>query len=256
MNYWSESSAIIYAFSLLIQILCAVHVIRTGRSWYWLWLILFFPLIGTAVYIFIEILPDMPSYSLSGMGDRLLNFFQSGRELAVLQEKLELSDTVQNRCFLAEYYRKVGQPEKAVELYEECRQGVFKNDPVILFDLGVTLFQARQYVRTQAIFEELAATHPDYEITKRSLLYARTLQESGLEQEALKAYEASLEKASGEEARCRMAQLLEKTGQKEQALQTYQEILTRARYFSAARKKAQREWLQIAEAGIKRLSVL
>ena len=49
-------------FGLLIiavQIAFAVHVIRTGRQIFWIFLIVFVPLIGCLVYFFAEIMPEL-----------------------------------------------------------------------------------------------------------------------------------------------------------------------------------------------------
>ena len=46
-------------FSLLFSILLCVHVVRTGREMYWLWIILMFQPIGGAVYFFLNVVPDI-----------------------------------------------------------------------------------------------------------------------------------------------------------------------------------------------------
>ena len=37
--------------SLLAQIACAVHVVRTGRNYYWIYIVVFVPVVGMAVPI-------------------------------------------------------------------------------------------------------------------------------------------------------------------------------------------------------------
>ena len=44
---------------ILIQILCAVHCVRSGRNQGWLMLIIFLPLLGSGAYFFIEVLPGL-----------------------------------------------------------------------------------------------------------------------------------------------------------------------------------------------------
>ena len=45
--------------TVLLQIALAVHVVRTRRPFIWLFVILFFPLIGSAVYVIAEIIPEL-----------------------------------------------------------------------------------------------------------------------------------------------------------------------------------------------------
>ena len=42
-----------------LQIFMAVHVIRNGKTCWWISLILFFPLIGSLVYFFVEVMPTL-----------------------------------------------------------------------------------------------------------------------------------------------------------------------------------------------------
>jgi hypothetical protein len=45
--------------SLILQVALAVHVVRTGRSMMWLFIILFFPVVGSLIYLFAEVIPEM-----------------------------------------------------------------------------------------------------------------------------------------------------------------------------------------------------
>src|SRR5688572_13541578 len=43
---------------LLAQLACLIHVIRTGRPYWWLWVIFGFPLVGLAAYVLLEVRPS------------------------------------------------------------------------------------------------------------------------------------------------------------------------------------------------------
>ena len=49
----------ILILSVVLQIACAVHVVRTGRPMYWIFILLVFSYIAVAIYFFAEILPGM-----------------------------------------------------------------------------------------------------------------------------------------------------------------------------------------------------
>lgn len=42
-----------------MQVLFAIHVIRTGRNNYWLYLILMVPGMGCFIYFLVEVLPEV-----------------------------------------------------------------------------------------------------------------------------------------------------------------------------------------------------
>ena len=44
---------------VLAQITCAVHVVRTGRNYYWIYIVVFVPVVGMAAYFIAEMLPDL-----------------------------------------------------------------------------------------------------------------------------------------------------------------------------------------------------
>ena len=46
-------------FSLLIQIALCVHVYKTGRPYWWMWIILMASFVGALVYVLVEILPEL-----------------------------------------------------------------------------------------------------------------------------------------------------------------------------------------------------
>ena len=44
--------------TILLQIVLAVHVVRTRRPFIWIFLILIFPLLGSVIYIIAELIPE------------------------------------------------------------------------------------------------------------------------------------------------------------------------------------------------------
>jgi hypothetical protein len=245
----------LYSIVPLIQIVTAVHVIKTGRSWFWLWIILLFPLVGSAIYFIIEVLPDLRRGGSGDVVDRALNALQPERELKQLQEQLDIADTIENRRALADYYLRVDQPQKAIELYKSCLRGVFQNDPETTLALCSALVAAQLYDEAKTTLEELRTRAPSVEPSKRELLYARTLEGLGQESEAMSVYESLVDKYSSEvEAGCRLAQLAEKAGQTERAKLLYEDILKRAKRFAPHHRKSQQRWITLAQEGVKNLS--
>ena len=44
--------------TIILQIVLAVHVVRTHRPFVWIFLILIFPLLGSVIYIIAELIPE------------------------------------------------------------------------------------------------------------------------------------------------------------------------------------------------------
>src|SRR4051794_24785266 len=54
-----RSMPLLVLASLALQILCAIHVVRSGRPLYWIWLLLIGSYIAVAAYALIAVLPDL-----------------------------------------------------------------------------------------------------------------------------------------------------------------------------------------------------
>lgn len=50
---------LVFALSLLVQIALAAHAYRHGRTSPWVWIILFFPLVGSILYVFLFLAPSI-----------------------------------------------------------------------------------------------------------------------------------------------------------------------------------------------------
>jgi hypothetical protein len=79
------------------------------------------------------------------------------------------------------------------------------------------------------------------------LLYARALVESGRIDEALDEYQAVSDYFAGAEARVRWAMLLDALGRRGEAKTIYTNLLTQMRRAPKYVRKAQAEWIAIAE---------
>ena len=44
---------------ITLQILCGLHVVKTGRPLYWLFIIIIAPFLGCLIYFVAEMLPEM-----------------------------------------------------------------------------------------------------------------------------------------------------------------------------------------------------
>jgi len=83
------------ALGLLIlaaQVLCAIHVVRTGRPYWWLFLIVMVPAVGVIVYFVAELLPGL----LGSRGARqavsgAAKVFDPGRGVREAQRQVEIS---------------------------------------------------------------------------------------------------------------------------------------------------------------------
>lgn len=237
----------LYSLVPLIQVLTAIHAIKTGRSYYWLWIILFFPMVGTLVYLVVEVIPDFRQVPSRGALTTVLNAVQPDRELRLLKENLAFSNTVQNRKLLADYYLDHDLPTEAIEHYRECLRGVHAGDPSLSFNLAIAYCRIREFESARELLEDMARHHPIFQAADRDLILARILEEQGDDDRAIQVYQSLVAIHTGEEPRYRLACLYQKQGDLDRARSLFQEILTRSKRFTAYQRRTQKEWVTLAK---------
>jgi len=238
---------------LVLQVICALHAVKTGRTQTWLWIILFLPGIGCLVYFFAEILPHLQrSSAVRRVGVDLAMAVDPGRSVRQLEEELDIADTISNRRALAHGYLGAGRYDEAVELFRSCLKGAFEDDIGLSLELVHALFLNGAHRETKERLDKLDPAELGIRAPERNLLYARTLEQLDEQEAALAQYESILRQSSGEETRCRYALLLERTGQAEKARVVFHEILARARRSPRYYRRDQKAWIDLASQNLPR----
>lgn len=236
----------------IIQISFVIHVIKTKREIWWLFIIFFIPGLGCLAYFFIEVLPDLQrSRTVQKVGTDIANVVDPTRELRRLREQLEIADTVQNRQALAQGCVDARLYDEAIDLYKSCLEGIHKDDSYMVMELARAYFLRGSFEQARELLERLAELHPNFKPPGRHLLLAKTLEQQGEIENALKEYAELVEYFSGEEARCQYALLLKKSGQTGKATEVFKELLSNAKKSPSYYRQTQKEWIEIAMQNVK-----
>ena len=234
--------------SLAVQVLLIVHVVRTGRDMRWILLLLFLPGIGSLIYFFIEVLPDLRGNLTARRTVRTVgHMIDPARNLRTAQLEYERNPSVGTATRLGEALIASGKPEEAITICEQARSGVFEDDPTILSTLASAHFAKQEYEAAIAALDRLRAANPDFHSPDGHLLYARALEAAGHDERARKEYEAVGRYYPGVEARLRHALLEKRLGHTQAAHEMLKRILDDARLAPRHFRKAQREWIDRAK---------
>jgi hypothetical protein len=239
---------------IIVQIALIVHVLRTGRPIFWAFVLFFAPLIGSAVYFFVELLPDLSGDPKTrNTLRRIRKSLDPRADIRKLEKQHELSGSVDAARHLAGELIANGQFAAAIEHYQGALTGMYESDPDLLLGLAEAQFGNEEFIQSKETLERLAARNPDFRSANGHLLYARALEHCGDIDEALREYEAASAYYAGAEAKCRFAKLLEQQGQTERALEFFRDILLTADLAPRHFQRAQKVWISNANEGIKRL---
>jgi hypothetical protein len=237
--------------SVIVQALLIIHVLKTGRDFRWIFLLIFLPGIGPLIYVIMEILPGITG----GLGARRAarrvgKLVDPGRSLRQHQLDYERSRNVDTATRLANELVREGRYDDAIKVCEESRGGVFADDPTLLMALASARFAKREFGKAIETLDELRAKNPQFRSSDGHLLYARALDEDGRMAKAIEEYEALARYYPGAEARIRLAQLHDKSGDAETAQRLFRQIIEDARLAPKHFQRAQREWIDIAKKAV------
>jgi hypothetical protein len=226
--------------SLIIQATLIIHVIRTGRPSWWIFLILFAPGIGSGIYILLEILPGtgiLPS--LRKAEQKVVKAMDPTRELRAAQDAFDLAPTVGNRMRLADASVEMGDFANAEMLYSDCLAGQFVDDPSALLGHARTLVELGRNEEALNRINQLRVL--GREGATEALVYARAAEALGQHDDAHDAYAFAAPRIPTLEAQARYIRFLRLVGKDVDATRELQEFDVRLsrvpRHFQADARK-------------------
>ncbi len=245
---------VFWAYPLLSFVLMAVnlffivHAIKTGRPYYWVWIIFVMPVLGALAYFIIELRPSVRPIDWKELRWR---FAGPQTRLAVLSELVDGSPTVKNRMRLAREYESQSQWPEAANTYRECLTGVFDNDPRLLICLASALLENREFERAY----EIAASIPeqrDFKLDEdRKLVLHRSQSAVGKSDIAIAGLEELSMRKSGLAPRFYLAQAKSAAGKNDEAHADLQKIIATYRNGNALMRKHEQQWYLNAKRMLK-----
>ena len=239
--------------TLLVQLGCAAHVIRTDRPWIWVLPIMFVPWFGCGAYVLFAVVPDAVRghAPVRRIFDDAAGLADPGTSYSRKKRDVETIGSAQSKRVFAEECIKRGRYQDAVDLYMSAIGGAHSEDPALLHGLARARLLAGDAAGAQAAFETLKATSPaDFTVDAR-LDYARALAVRGRNDAAKAEYQSLVTIYPGEEARCRYALLLKDMGDQAGADKLFREIVDAMRDAPSYYRRRQREWVNLAKQNLR-----
>jgi hypothetical protein len=239
---------------VIFQIVCIVHAVRTDRT-SWIWIILFFPLLGSIIYLTSEV---RGSARMGSSGRKIVghvvDVVQPSRKLEQLRAQLDHAPTVENRLALAEECVRHKRYDEALQLYDSASTGAHKDDPEVLKQRASLELEMGRHADAKRTIERLFEVKPRERGPGLRLLFALIVEAHGDDDATVAAYEAAIPGAIGDEARCRHASALERAGRRDDAIAIYERIGKESSHADGRYRRDNREWIQIAKAKLAEVS--
>lgn len=238
----------LFGISIVLQFFCLVHMVRSGRPYWWLWVIMLGSYLGVAVYVFTQVLPELRN---DPRGRKLVrdvqNTLDPERQRRRIALELENADTVENRRRLAEECLRMRDYANAAELYRSILKGIYATDPAFMLALAQAQVGNAEYAAARDTLDALIKANPDFRSPDGHFLYARCLEELGEHRRAIEEYEVLSTSYPGEEARLRYGLLLKKLERYTDARRVFEEMGKRAKVSPPYYRRKEKEYLEAAK---------
>jgi hypothetical protein len=246
---WQTSlMSLVWPVILAAQIACIIHVVRTGRPYWWIWLIFMVPAIGIAVYLYLEVRPSLGRHWFQTL---LWKLKSPSQRIALLETQLAESTTIRNRLTLAEELHAAGLYDRECQVLEEGLRGAFSDDPTLLMRLAEGHLEAGRVAEAVQLMAKVTPEKsPDSQL-QYALLLARIDSRQGAPEAAAK-FEKLLARRQSEAPRYYYAEHLLQNGDRDKAANILKDILYQYRRGTVVWRYQERRWYQAAKRLLKK----
>ena len=160
---------------LALQGFCIYHSLVNRNPYYWIFIILFLPALGSILYLFLNVFQKR---DIEKVQEGLVSVVNPTRKITDLENKLKFSESFENKVALADAYLEAKQYDQAIDLYRSSLEGTFEKDFYANSSLIEALFYTDQFAAVIAQIEGIKDAS-SFKKSKAAFLYALTLEKTG-----------------------------------------------------------------------------
>lgn len=244
---------ILLVLSYLPSLLCGVHVVRTGREMYWLWLFVIAPMLAPAFYFFAVLMPEMMGgRTARNVGKAARQAIDPERDFRNAMRALEDTPTVGNRMKIAQAAAALGRWSDAEAQWALAADGHWADDPAVLKGHAEALLELGRYADALKRLEQLRTQGSEGSTPQIALLFARAYEGLGRNDEADDAFRFAADRVPGLESGARYVAFMAKTGRRDDAEIGFGEIERRYSKISPQLRAEARIWRDMAANALAR----
>jgi len=235
-----------FPWGLILQAIAIVHFIRRRPDGYWLWVILFLGPIGAAVYIAIEIVPDL------GLLRVVVEGMNRRKKIAQLESLVLENPAAGNFEELADAYLDERNYARARECYDKAISPRLDHpDPV--YRRAIAEIHLGDFAAATQDLEVVTARDPKYDFHRAIGLLAHAYANTGHAEKAEALFRQALQISTLAETRLHYASFLASQGRSAEARTLVQQVLASRAAMPRYLQRRERPWFNAAKALLKKL---
>ena len=164
-----------YYLIVALQAYCIYHAYKNHRPYYWYFLVLFIPVIGSLIYIITQVYNKNDADKIQSEFTSIIN---PSKKIKDLEKKIEFSDTYSNRIELADAYVQNMDMPNAIINYKKTLEDKDQNDLYARQQLILCYFQLKDYIGVTE-HSEVILSKREFKGSKQQFCYGLALKELG-----------------------------------------------------------------------------
>ena len=234
-------------WGLILQAIAIVHFIRRRPDMYWLWVIIFLGPLGAAVYIFMEVVPDL------GLLRHSFDAFPRRKRIRQLEALVLENPAAGNYEELGDLYIEERNFVRARECYDKAIRS--RADlPDAFFRRGIAKVELRDFAAAVPDLEHVVSRDPKYNSNRAAGLLAHAYANSGQPERAAALFEQVTQRSTLSETYYNYATFLASQGRTAEAREWTQRILAKKPTMPGYLRRRERPWFRRANGLLKRLA--
>lgn len=169
-----------YYFIIALQAYCIYHLFKNRNPYYWVFVILFLPLIGSIIYLITQVYNKRDADKLQ---DNLVSIINPTKRIKDLEKKLQFSETYQNRVNLADAYLENKDYKNAIPHYLNALHDNLQNDSYAIKQLIECYYYVGDFDNV-IFYVERIKDNPEFQKSKSQFFYGLALEKLGKLDEA------------------------------------------------------------------------
>ncbi|MCL6268005.1 PLDc N-terminal domain-containing protein [Flagellimonas myxillae] len=169
-----------YYAVIALQGFCVYHCYTNRNNYYWIFAIIFLPVVGCLLYLFMNVFRKR---DIEKVQETLVTAINPSKKIQDLEKKLKFSETFENRVALADAYLAEGLYLEAISRYESSLKDVFSTDFYVISKLLEAYYYSSNTDEVLNCAEKIKG-NTKFRKSKASFLYALTLEKNGKVEEA------------------------------------------------------------------------
>ena len=217
-----------YFLIIALQGFCIYHAIKNSREYYWYFLILFLPVIGSIIYLITQVFNKR---DLDVVQNEIVSVINPTKKVNDLRKQVEFADTFQNRVLLGDALYEIKDYNSGICEYEIALNDNYESDTGVVKKLLEGYYQTNQFDKVIFCAEKIDQKS-DFKGSRSQFLYGLALKEEGRSNEAEENLRSIDQRYSNYEERYILAQFLISRGKNIDAKEILSEIMLESQHMS------------------------